>query len=152
MNSIQMLKITSLTVLFMTSLISCGEEFDKPNLGKNKSTEISHQTPIRKQVDTIVAQPIKKKPEKKTRPAFAIVDKLRVRSSPDFNSSVISMLKEGEAVIFMGEKSTNIEEVELRGKKHIAPFLKIKLSNGKIGWAYGAALDFNKLDTISITD
>lgn len=129
-------------MLIILGFISCGEEFDKPNLAK--ATEIVPES--NKTLDSLnngaeIAKP------KEVKRAFALVNNLRVRTAADFDSTVIAMLKEGEAVILMGEKSTNTEEVELRGKKYISAFFKVKLDNGKIGWVYGGALDFRKTNS-----
>ena len=76
---------------------------------------------------------------------YAFVDKLRVRKVPGLESKregaqFVDVLDEGEKVTFLGEKSENMYEVKLRGRKMKAPFYKIKTKKGEIGWIYAGAL------------
>lgn len=136
-------------MLLPTLLANCTEQYDTPNISpvKKVKTEIKVLAKKEKkdtvQVDTIKTIPLPKGPTKGTK-AFTIVDDLRIRKAPNFQSEVITKLKEGTSVIYMGEQSKNIEEVELRGEKKSSPFYKVKLENGKIAWVFGAAVRFEK--------
>lgn len=68
------------------------------------------------------------------------VNDLRLRETPDLKGNVLSTLKEGDQVEYLGETSKNHDEVVLRGVKYFEPWLKVKTSDGKIGWAYGGAV------------
>ena len=75
---------------------------------------------------------------------YTWVDNLRLRSEPDTNSDIVKELKEGESLLFLGEKSDFTKKVNLRGKLYDEPWLKVETNEGKEGWVYGGAVRFYK--------
>ena len=76
---------------------------------------------------------------------YAWVDKLNVRSVPGLKTKkqgakFVDRLDEGEKVTFLGEKSSETYEVNLRGRTMNAPFYKVRTKKGKIGWIFAGAL------------
>ncbi|MCO6485107.1 MAG: SH3 domain-containing protein [Saprospiraceae bacterium] len=70
----------------------------------------------------------------------ASVDHLRVRATPDPDGEVVHALREGEAVQWTGEESDRRETVNLRGKPVTAPWYRIRMRDGRQGWAFGGGL------------
>lgn len=123
---------------------ACAEEA-RPNIVRKTEESKQHDSvglPVPVTQDEAVV-------EKKDSIAFSVVSNLRVREQPDLESKVISMLQEGEKVVFLGEKSNNTESVVLRGQKITAPFFKIKTLGGEIGWVFGGAINFKKPTNIA---
>ena len=88
---------------------------------------------------------------------YAVVDKLRIRETPDLKGKVILdvvshppdpiLIPEGGFVTFSGEVSKNSATLTLRGKKITAPFYKVRYDiGGEIdgvsydGWIFAGAL------------
>jgi len=101
------------------------------------------------EVDTIPASEVKKE-EVKT--FYATVDQLRLRKTPDKKAAVLEKIKEGEALLFLGEESEKKEKIKLRNRWQEAPWMKVESQKGNQGWVFGGALseqapkeDFSKL-------
>lgn len=77
------------------------------------------------------------------------VDKLQIREQPYIKSKVIDRLEEGEVVEYAYETSSYMDKVELQNKTYNKPWIRIKTSDGKIGWAFGGGLRFNEDAAIS---
>ena len=84
-----------------------------------------------KQIESIA----KNEPEQLT--IYVWVDNLRMRLEPDTKSDVVTELKEGQAIVFLEEKSNFTQKITLRGKQYDEPWLKVKTKDNKIGWVYG---------------
>ncbi len=75
---------------------------------------------------------------------YVWVDKLRLRKDPDTKSEILQDLDEGETLLFLNEKSSFKDKINLRGKIYHEPWLRVKTSENKIGWVYGGAVKFEK--------
>jgi len=73
---------------------------------------------------------------------YAWVDKLRMRTEPDTKSAIVAEIPEGGAMTFLDEKTDFTQQITLRGKLHDEPWLKVKTTEGKIGWVYGGGVKF----------
>lgn len=80
------------------------------------------------------------KGEAKTVFLRAWVDKLRMRSAPNFSSSTIYVLKEGERVKPTGTYNSKKFKRTLRGITYNGNFIEVETLNGKTGWVYLPAL------------
>ena len=75
---------------------------------------------------------------------YVWVDKLRLREKADTRSEIIQELDEGEAILYLNEKSNHTEKINLRGEIFDEPWLKVKTSENNIGWVYGGAIRYEK--------
>mgnify|MGYP000070300524 CR=1 FL=1 len=73
---------------------------------------------------------------------YTWVDRLRMRELPDTKSGVIKELSAGDPLIYLKEKSDFTQKITLRGVAFDEPWLKVKTSDGKIGWVYGGGVKF----------
>ncbi len=73
--------------------------------------------------------------------AQAIVDKLRMRAEPNLKSEVLFTFQENQRMIFLGEKSSFTETVELRGEP-IAEYWYLVKHYHFEGWVFGGAIKF----------
>lgn len=71
----------------------------------------------------------------------AAVDHLRLRDKPDGAAIVVHTLREGEALIWQGEKTDHLETVTLRGKEVSAPWYFVRTANQLEGWVFSGGLD-----------
>ncbi len=59
-----------------------------------------------------------------------------VREFPDPNTQQFQQLSAGDLVEYLGQKTRKDFTYNLRGKSYTSPFIRVKLSNGKIGWVF----------------
>ncbi len=133
-------------VVFILLLTITGLFFACKDTNSTASTTNTTGTESPK-IDENTENPTDSKPEKAKEEAITVytwVDNLRLRSEPDTNSEVVKELKEGEALIFLGEKTDFTKKVNLRGKVYDEPWLKIRTKDNIIGWVFGGAVRFYK--------
>ena len=75
---------------------------------------------------------------------YVWVDKLRLRQNADTRSEILQELDEGEAILYLNEKSNFTEKINLRGEIFDEPWLKVKTSENITGWVYGGAIKYEK--------
>jgi hypothetical protein len=82
---------------------------------------------------------------------YVWLNNLRVREGPDLSSKITDTLQFAEEVEYLNEISNIKSKTTIRGKTYNAPWVKIKLKSGKIGWIYSVGLmaDFIKIYTES---
>ncbi len=73
---------------------------------------------------------------------FVVMDSLKLRQGPHLDSSIIQRLMIDESVFFMNEITDFTQKITLKSRLFDEPWIKIKTKNGKIGWSYGAGLNF----------
>jgi hypothetical protein len=66
---------------------------------------------------------------------------VRLRETPDKKSNTLMMLPVGAILTGLGEESKNKDTATLRGIYYESTYKKIKTSDGKIGWVFGAVTD-----------
>ncbi|MFK7796645.1 MAG: SH3 domain-containing protein [Aureispira sp.] len=76
------------------------------------------------------------------RKLYILADSLRLRQSPELSGAVLAYLGYGEEVLDMGE-STALQKLRVSVDEiRQAPWVKVKTKKGKIGWAFGAYMQF----------
>lgn len=85
-----------------------------------------------------------------TRKLYVIADSLRLRKEPNLSGEVITYLSYGEEVKDLGEH-TVLEKLRVSvDEVRMAPWIKIKTKKGKIGWTFGAYLQFYPVATQTV--
>lgn len=77
-------------------------------------------------------------------PLYITVDGMNVRSQPKLNGSIVTRLKLFDEVIFLNEVTDFQQEVNMGDTTTVAPWVKVKTPNGKVGWVYGAGVNYYK--------
>ena len=75
---------------------------------------------------------------------YAWVDDLLIREEPNQKGKRVDQVKEGSAILYLGEKTDFTDKIKLRGKQYDEPWYKVKTGKGKEGWVYGGAVRFKK--------
>lgn len=98
--------------------------------------------------NTAVAQPTASPPtiidttNQGARELYVLVDSLRLRDSPALNGQVLGYLKYGEALKDLGEQ-TELKKLRVSiDETRTAPWIKVQTKKGKVGWTFGAYLQF----------
>ena len=77
-------------------------------------------------------------------PLYVTIDGLKMRTAPTRDSSVILKLKLFEQVNYMGEFTDSTEQINLGYEIADEPWFKVQHRRGKVGWVYGAGINFYK--------
>ncbi len=77
-------------------------------------------------------------------PLYVTIDGLKMRTGPTRDSSVILKLKLFEQVNYMGEFTDSTEQINLGYEIADEPWFKVQHRRGKVGWVYGAGVNFYK--------
>ena len=77
-------------------------------------------------------------------PLYITVDGMNVRNQPKLNAGVVDRLKLFDEVIFLNEVTDFQQEINLGDTTTLAPWVKVKTSKGKVGWVYGAGVNYYK--------
>lgn len=93
-------------------------------------------------------------PEPKSEPAkpqaagagvlYVTIEGLRMRSEPGLRGELVAKLRLYEPVIFLDEKTSWTQEINLGTEKVTDHWVKIKTESGKVGWVFGAGVHFFK--------
>lgn len=75
---------------------------------------------------------------------YSTIDGLNVRVKPELGTAVIGRLGLYEPVTFMGEVTDSTYRISLGTITPNAPWVKVRMKNGKLGWVYGAGVDYYK--------
>lgn len=79
---------------------------------------------------------------KQPRTLYVLADSLRLRQSPELAGKVLAYLSYGEEVMDLGE-STTLQKLRVSTDEvRTAPWVKVRTKTGKIGWAFGAYMQF----------
>lgn len=79
---------------------------------------------------------------KQPRKLYVLADSLRLRQSPELAGKVLTYLSYGEEVMDLGE-STALQKLRVSADEvRTAPWVKVRTKTGKIGWAFGAYMQF----------
>ncbi|MBX2871731.1 MAG: SH3 domain-containing protein [Saprospiraceae bacterium] len=71
---------------------------------------------------------------------IAWVDLLNVRTEPNTDSKIVVSLRENAEVTYTGERTDELQTIELRATPFEEPWLKIRTADGKEGWVFGGAV------------
>lgn len=77
-------------------------------------------------------------------PLYITVDGMNIRSQPKVNSGVVDRLKLFDEVIYLNEVTDFQEAINLGDTTTTAPWIKVKTKKGKVGWVYGAGVNYYK--------
>lgn len=75
---------------------------------------------------------------------YSTIDGLNVRVQPRLGAAVIGRLSLYEPVTYMNETTDSLYQIDLGEITPTAPWVKVRMSNGKQGWVYGAGVDYYK--------
>jgi Bacterial SH3 domain len=75
---------------------------------------------------------------------FVTIDQLKMRKEPGLKGAAIHKLDLYEQVFFMGEKTDWKQEISLGTEKVTDRWVKIKTQEGKVGWVFGAGVNYYK--------
>lgn len=75
---------------------------------------------------------------------YITIDGLNMRTGPHLDSTVVEKFKLFEEVYFMGEYTDSTQQISLGKVMADEPWIKIKSKRGKIGWVYGAGVDYRR--------
>ncbi|MGH1338902.1 MAG: SH3 domain-containing protein [Aureispira sp.] len=76
------------------------------------------------------------------RTLYVLADSLRLRHAPELAGKVLTYLRYGEAVTDLGE-ATALQKLRVSADEvRTAPWVKVRTKTGKIGWAFGAYMQF----------
>lgn len=90
------------------------------------------------------AAPLTEQPDslRQPRTLYVLADSLRLRQSPELAGKVLGYLRYGEEVRDLGE-ATALQKLRVSADEvRTAPWVKVKTKTGKIGWAFGAYMQF----------
>jgi hypothetical protein len=69
------------------------------------------------------------------------VENLRLRQSPDFESSVIVELPMGAALQYLGEKTDYLDVAKIKGQEIPGYWYRVSTSTGQQGWVHGCCIN-----------
>lgn len=98
-----------------------------------RSTSSSNSTNRR---DTIVQTQYVQRPTA----LFVWAEGLKVRAEPYLTSSVVMTLPLNAQVSFQGETSSFKQKIKMDGIEYDERWLKVKTTDGKVGWVYGGGV------------
>lgn len=76
---------------------------------------------------------------------YVTIDNLNMRTGPHLDSSIVQKLQLFEEVYFTGEYTDSTQQISLPDKTIVnEPWVQVKSKKGKIGWVYGAFVDYRR--------
>ncbi len=75
---------------------------------------------------------------------YITIDGLNMRTGPHLDSTVIEQLTLFDEVYFTGEYTDSTQQISLGKVMADEPWVKVKSKRGRIGWVYGAGVDYKK--------
>lgn len=75
---------------------------------------------------------------------YVTIDKLKLRTGPSLDSTVIYEFPLFEQVYFMNEVTDSTTKLSLGKEIADEPWVKVKSNKGKVGWVYGAGVHYHK--------
>lgn len=96
--------------------------------------------------DSVVYTPAAQTVIQKVTPLYSTINGLNVRSGPSLKNGVVARLPLYAEVIFTGEVTDSLHTIDLGEVTPTAPWIKVKMADGKTGWAYGAGLSYYKFE------
>ncbi|MEM6965582.1 MAG: SH3 domain-containing protein [Bacteroidota bacterium] len=77
-------------------------------------------------------------------PLYVTIKGLKMRTEPSLESDVILQLNLFEQVNFMGEVTDSTYQINLGYEIADEPWVKVQHRRGKVGWVYGAGVNYYK--------
>ena len=75
---------------------------------------------------------------------YSTIDGLNVRKGPGLNYGKVARLPLYEEMTFAGERTDSFYQISLGTVTPSAPWVKVNLQDGKVGWVYGAGVSYYK--------
>lgn len=75
---------------------------------------------------------------------YITIDGLNMRTGPHLDSTVVEKLPLFEEVFFTGEYTDSTQQISLGKVMADEPWVRVKSKRGKVGWVYGAGVDYKK--------
>ncbi len=76
---------------------------------------------------------------------FVVIDGLNMRSEPDLKAEVLHRFKLFDEIEYMHERTEFTTQLKLSETITVnEPWVKVKNYKGKVGWVYGAGVDYHK--------
>ena len=75
---------------------------------------------------------------------YVTIDQLKIRKEPGLKSKTIGQLDLYEQVYFTGKRTDWTQEISLGYEKVTDHWVKIRTKDGKIGWVFGAGVNYYK--------
>lgn len=123
-------------------------ETNTSNIPDSMSMEITNpQTTTAPTVNAVPTNPAPApppKPRSNFAPLYITIDGLKMRTGPSLDSTVILKLDLFDQVNFMGEVTDSTEQINLGYEVADEPWVKVQHKRGKIGWVYGAGVNYYK--------
>ena len=115
----------------------------------DEEAEAKAQALLRAQTQPLPGDSVVRAPEaqtviQKVTPLYSTINGLNVRSGPSMKNGVIKRLSLYEEVVFTGEVTDSLYSIDLGEITPTAPWVKIRLADGKEGWVYGAGVSYYK--------
>ena len=77
-------------------------------------------------------------------PLYITIQGMNVRSAPSVNSNILERLELFEEVQFLNEVTDFRDEITIGEEITNEPWVKVKTQKGKVGWIYGAGINYYK--------
>lgn len=75
---------------------------------------------------------------------YIVIDGVNVREKPTLDGRILDRLGLFEEVAFVGEVTDFTQEIKLGEITTNEPWVKVKTPKGKVGWVYGAGVNYYK--------
>ncbi|MCB0637830.1 MAG: SH3 domain-containing protein [Lewinella sp.] len=110
-----------------------------------QQTPITPPRPAGVTADTIGGGDLRIIREKIT-PLYVTIDGLNMRSGPGLNHEVVDRFDLYTEVVFLNEVTDSLYEIKLGTITTREPWVKIRSPKGRVGWVYGAGVDYYKYE------
>lgn len=96
--------------------------------------------------DSVVRVPAASVVIQKVTPLYSTINGLNVRTGPNIKNNKVARLNLYEEVAFAGEVTDSLYTIDLGEVSPTAPWVKVKLKDGKEGWVFGAGVSYYKFE------
>ena len=101
-------------------------------------------TPLPQREDAIQEESKAKSTTSELSKLYITIDGLKLRTGPSLDSTVIYQFPLFEEVYFMNEVTDSTFQLSLGKEIANEPWVKVKNKRGKVGWVYGAGVNYYK--------
>lgn len=101
-------------------------------------------TPLPQKEGVIQKEAPTKNAETELSKLYVTIDGLKLRTGPSLDSTVLYQCSLFEEVYFMNEVTDSTYQLSLGKEMADEPWVKVKNKRGKVGWVYGAGVNYYK--------
>ena len=94
--------------------------------------------------DSVVRIPAADVVVQRVTPLYSTINGLNVRTGPSIKNSKVARIGLYEEVLYAGEVTDSLYTIDLGEVSPTAPWVKVKLKDGKEGWVFGAGVSYYK--------